>query len=102
MMKKKDKYEVVLEGGSIMTYDQLISMIKRGFEFRLKMKNNIEIGVLSESDLTIFCYVLNTEDERIHIQDIEVKKQNIEQYEIFEYKTLKELFLNKEILIEEL
>ncbi len=102
-MKKKDKYEVVLEGGIIIvTYDELINMIKRGFEFRLKLKNNIEIGVLSDSDLTIFCYVLNTEDERIHIQDVEIKKQNIEQYEVFEYKTLKELLLNKEILIEEL
>lgn len=85
-----------------MTYDQLISMIKRGFEFRLKMKNNIEIGILSKSELTIFCYVLNTEDERIHIQDIEIDKQSIEEYEVFEYKTLKELLLNKEILIEEL
>lgn len=97
---KKPRIKLEESGVTLMTYEELIKSIKHGYEYAIII-NNIEIGILSQSDISIICYVLNTKDERIHITDIEIKKQDIETFEIFEYKTLKQL-LEENIIIKTL
>lgn len=98
------------EGLIQMTYEDLVSHIKRGFDFRFSVGNNIEISVFNYSadkedyfpKTSVLCYSLMNNNEQIDITDVVFNKSEIETIEIFKYMTLKELYNTNEFKILEM
>lgn len=104
MMKKKDKYEVVLEGGINMTYDQFIRKIQHGHEFEIKTKDyKIAIFNIGQNDEELFpeetLFIYQTKFLNKHIKDVYVKKQDLESFIICNNMTIKELWDNNLLVI---
>ena len=103
MMKKKDKYEVVLEGGVNMTYDKFIIYLEHGGEGRIRIGKQY-IGILNigqddnelfpKESLFIFEDKKHNEQKRIYIN-----KSDIKNYKLYKDMTLKELFTLKQFSI---
>jgi hypothetical protein len=84
------------EGLKQMTYDDFISSVTRGFEFRIRLDKNIFIDIFTLNDKTsVICYDLVFENETINICDKEFLKTDIEKLEVYKYMTFKELFQSK-------
>lgn len=83
-----------------MSYEELIDHIKRGFDFRIAVGNNIEIDVFTLGDnKSVLCYNLTKIDEQIDICDIEFSKKDVETMEVYRYMTFKELFNTEDFQI---
>lgn len=81
------------EGLKQMTYNDFISSVTRGFEFRIHLDKNIFIDIFTLNDKTsVICYDLVFENEIINICDKEFLKTDIEKLEVYKYMTFKELF----------
>ena len=93
-----------------MSYDDLVSYIKRGFDFKFAVGNNIEISIFNYSlnkddhfpKTSVLCYSLIENNERIDIVDIIFNKDEIETIEIYKYMTLKDLYNDEHFKILEL
>ena len=84
------------EGLKQMAYDEFISSVIRGFEFRIRLDKNIFIDIFTLNDKTsVICYDLVFKNETINICDKEFLKTDIEKLEVYKYMTFKELFQSK-------
>ena len=95
MLTRNKSYIITKESEGLqqMTYNDFISSVIRGFEFRIHLDKNIFIDIFTLNDKTsVICYDLVFENETINICDKEFLKVDIEKLEVYKYMTFKELF----------
>lgn len=95
MLTRNKSYIITKESEGLkqMTYNDFISSVTRGFEFRIHLDKNIFIDIFTLNDKTsVICYDLVLENEIINICDKEFLKTDIEKLEVYKYMTFKELF----------
>ena len=103
------RYKIKKEKTMInITYEEIIQMIKVGFDLKFVTKNkDIVIDIFAglttnETDKkSTICYCINNEEKTI-ICDISFYRKDIEELEFYNYKTLKELLKSKEVSLVEI